>query len=139
MSSRPKRPGITGINDLALIVHETLDIPLDKKTRYPKVGAQIVHIILKAMKRALLQKEPIRITGLGQFEVRKPREWVTCPKPVIYNSGAFDPKANVHSEEPIRYPGKYKIFFTPSIQLSAVLNHKDPTYREKNVAIKKWR
>jgi len=131
LKQRPK--GHFSQVDLALAIHELLEIPLDKVKRYPSEGLKLVAIILNTISDALRRGESVEIDGFGTFKVWKPRKSWTLKTPIIYREG----QVTLLSDEPQTFPGKTKIFFRPSIHLRAMLNVDSPTWKEAK-AISKW-
>src|SRR5688572_4050660 len=99
-----KRNGKFTNTDLALAIHEVLDIPLDKNTKYPSEGAKIVAAIVQAMTKALKSGDYVSIKGFGKFTVRQHDNHL--PTPVVYNDGEFGPDHNIYSDQPQRFPRK---------------------------------
>jgi len=117
---RKRRPnGKCNKTDLALTIHELLEIPLDPVTKTPREGMKLVEIILKTMKDALLRKETITIPGFGVFEVKTKRYYV--PKPGIFNPGEFGHEHTIFSDEPQYFVRNYA-HFRPSLRFTAMLN-----------------
>lgn len=136
---RKKRiPGKTTNTDLALAVHEVLDLPLPR-TGYPSQSAKIVRIIIEAMKKALQSGETIHIRGFGKFYTHKPRERYSISKPIVYNTpGQYNPTGTVQSDAQQWFPGRRKVYFQPSVQLTAMLNIDNPTAHERTRAMNTW-
>lgn len=129
--------GRTAAIDLALAIHKILDLPLDPITERPKFGLQIVRAIQKAMTDALNRGEDVYINGFGKFKVKSRKSW-NVPKPAEYNPGIFGHEHSTYSDEPLVVKAKKRVYFKPSIQLTAMLNVDNPNVHEKTKAIDKW-
>jgi nucleoid DNA-binding protein len=131
---RRKRPnGHLSQVDLALILHELFDWPLDKVKRYPSEGVRVVKAILQTITEALHRGEDVYIRGFGKFTVKCPREEHILPNLIL---GGHEGQP-IQSAIPVKIKGRKKVFFTPSIHLYAMVNPTDPSYHSRR-AMKLW-
>lgn len=104
---------------LALDLHELLDIPLSK-TRRPKVGYQIVRAIRQAMTQALRSGDYVTIQGFGTFRVvEKP--------PRLMRVRILSGIPFVLSREPSYSKAHKVVVFKPSVTLRAMVEGDNPT------------
>ena len=113
--------------DLALLIHELLDIPLNSHNQ-PTKGYQVVKAIIQAMTKALQRGEEIYIRGFGIF---RPVEW----KARRIGHALLTPTH--FSPVPTHVRARRRIQFFSAAPLRAMLNN-GTTYEERR-AISSWK
>lgn len=117
MRTYKKKPGLVYKIDLAMLLHELFDEPIDRVTRSPKWGMELVKTIFKVITDALHRGEDVKINGFGTFYVKKPKDMLI--RNLALKTGG---KLEGLSPVPILVKRKKKVYFRPSYQLRAMLN-----------------
>ena len=120
---------------LELQIIEALDLPINNKNK--ALARKVLRTIQTMMTGALLRDEEVYINGFGKFKTHRPREWVMLPRMILYSPPGEATDGNIYSPVPVKVRGKKKVIFQPAIQVQALLNHEDPTFKEKE-AIAVW-
>ena len=120
---------------LEIAIIEALDLPINNQNK--DFARKVLRTIQTMMTDALLRDEEVYINGFGKFKTKRSREKVYLPRMIVYSPPGEDTSGNVYSPVPVMVKGKKKVIFKPAIQLQALLNHEDPTFKEKE-AIAVW-
>ena len=120
---------------LEIAIIEALDLPINNQNK--DFARKVLRTIQTMMTDALLRDEEVYINGFGKFKTKRSREKVYLPRMIVYSPPGEDISGNVYSPVPVIVKGKKKVIFKPAIQLQALLNHEDPTFKEKE-AIAVW-
>lgn len=102
-------------------IHELLDIPHTRYKREP--GRTVLNTIVRCIAEALHRGEEVYVKGFGKFWVGTARPQVI---PKLYMKGSA-----IRSSAPIKFANRRRAFFTPSIQLMAMLNQDTPNFKEQ--------
>jgi nucleoid DNA-binding protein len=130
------RPGKTIKVDLAMVIHEILDEPLDPVQRGPRLGYKIVGAIFDTIKAALLRGEKVQIVGFGTFYIAKPRKKThLMPHLILHAEGGKHAKDTHFSPTMATIRRKDKVRFRPTQQLQAMLNYDaEMNFEERRVS-----
>lgn len=126
---RKKRSNRLIRRDLALLIHEILDEPLNAKGD-PALGYKIVNAILATITKAAKSGEDVYIKGFGIFRVVEKPARKTGNNIVLSDPIVFSPVPITHR------PRKY-LSFRPASQLMAMLNKENPNWLQRR-AITSW-
>jgi hypothetical protein len=119
------------LSDLFAVVDEVLDLDDREEAR------RIVKTIIKVITDALNRGENIEIHGFGRFLVKLPRKTHKIPN-VIVASPPGESTDNIYSPVPISVPGRKKVYFLPSPQVTAMLNMGGELTRDERRAMENW-
>jgi nucleoid DNA-binding protein len=117
-----KKPGKVINLDLAMMLHELFDEPLDKVQWAPTWGQNVVKVMLKSISAALHRGEDVEIMGFGTFYVKQPKPKRVGHMALFTEGGKRIKDTSEYSPTTILINRKKKVYFRPSPQLRAMLN-----------------
>lgn len=123
--------------NLAMLIHELIDEPINARINSPTLGYKIVDTIVNTMAEALHRGEEVHIAGFGKFKV------VDVPPRRIPHMALSKPpgedtiKQAYYSPVDIVVPAKKRVAFSAYSQLRAMLNTEHPSWKQRR-AMKIW-
>jgi hypothetical protein len=119
------------ITDLYDVINEVLD--LDDPSEAQRITKAVIKVITDALNRG----ENIEIHGFGRFLVKLPRKTHKIPN-VIVASPPGESTDNIYSPVTIAVPGRKKVYFIPSPQVTAMLNMNGELTHAERKAMQNW-